>query len=109
MGVGFAGDRRSGHCVRASRPEGRGSRIVIDSGFHVANELREERIRDSLRAYRTRELVALAARDRPSRASTIRRRFALALAALSRRTVAVVRWLDECVAEDLGRQMSPTE
>jgi hypothetical protein len=82
---------------------------VIDSGFHVANELREERIRDSLRAYRSRELAALSAQDRASRTSTVRRRFALALAAVSRGTVTVVRWLDECVADDLGRQMTPTE
>ncbi len=82
---------------------------MIDPGIHVANELREERMRDSLRAYRSRELVALLAEDRASRSSIVRRRIALALAAVSRRTVAIVGWLDECVAEDLGRQMTPSK
>jgi len=82
---------------------------MIDSGIHVADELREQRVRDSLRAYRRHELVALTATHRASRAATVRRRFALALAGVSRRTAAIAGWLDECVAEDLGRQMTPTE
>jgi hypothetical protein len=43
---------------------------------------------------------------RPSRA---RRLTALALAALSRGTAGVVRRLDDCVADDLGRALAPTE
>ena len=41
--------------------------------------------------------------------SHIRRGMALALAALSRGSAAAVRRLDECVADDLGRALAPTE
>jgi hypothetical protein len=43
---------------------------------------------------------------RPSR---VRRLIALAFAALSRGTAAVARRLDDCVADDLGRALAPTE
>jgi len=43
---------------------------------------------------------------RPTRA---RRLTAIALAALSRGTAGVVRRLDDCVADDLGRALAPTE
>jgi hypothetical protein len=82
---------------------------LIGSEFHVANELAEARVRDSLRAYHNRHLVALAAEDRPARRSMVRRPAALLLAVLSRRTAAIVRRLDECVAEDLVRALAPTE
>jgi hypothetical protein len=77
--------------------------------FHLAKELAEERVRDSLRAYDERQLVALATRSRLPRGLFVRRPAALVLAAFSRRTAAVVRRLDECVAEDLGRAMASTE
>ena len=77
--------------------------------FHLGKELAEQRVRDSLRAYDERQLVALATERRPPRGSTARRRGALVLAAFSRRTAVVVRWLDECVAEDLGRAMASIE
>jgi len=76
--------------------------------FHLGKELAEQRVRDSLRAYDDRQLASLAGR-RPPRGSSVRRPAALVLAALSRRTAAVVRRLDECVAEDLGRAMASTE
>jgi len=77
--------------------------------FHLGNELAEQRVRDSLRAYEERQLVALATERRLPRGSFVRRPAALVLAAFSRRTAAVVRRLDECVAEDLGRTMASIE
>ena len=77
--------------------------------FHLARELTEQRVRDSLRAYEERQLVALATPTRLPRGSFVRRPAALVLAAVSRRTVEVVRLLDECVAEDLGRAIGSTE
>ena len=77
--------------------------------FHLGRELADQRVRDSLRAYGERQLAALATASRPPRGSVVRRPAALALAALSRRTAEIVRLLDECVAEDLGRTMTSTE
>ena len=77
--------------------------------FHLGKELAELRVRDSLRAYDERQLASLAAGRRLPPGSSVRRPAALVLAALSRRAVAVVRRLDECVAEDLGRTMSSIE
>ena len=77
--------------------------------FHLGKELADQRVRDSLRAYQERQLVALATPRLLPRGSFLRRPAALVLAAFSRRTAAVVRRLDECVAEDLGRAMASTE
>lgn len=44
-----------------------------------------------------------------TRPSRLRRPAALLLAALSRGTAAAVRRLDDCVADDLGRALAPTE
>ena len=82
---------------------------MIGPEFHLANELAEARIRDGVRAEHNRQLLRLASQDRPARRSFVRRRAALLLAGLSRATVATVRWLDECVAEDLGRALEPAE
>ena len=77
--------------------------------FHLANELADMRVRDSLRAYEERQLVALGTTPRLPRGSFVRRPAALVLAAVSRSTADVVRLLDECVADDLGRSTAPTE
>ena len=98
MGRSSPGDATRGWGVTLIGPE-----------FHVARELREERVRDSLRAYRDRQLIAAAGQDRAARGTFVRRPAALVLAALSRRTAGVVRLLDECVAEDLGRQIALSE
>ena len=45
----------------------------------------------------------------PPRASRFRRPAALVLAAVSRGSAVVVRRLDDCVADDLGRALSPAE
>ena len=72
--------------------------------FHLADELAAER-----RAFDRRQLVALARQDGSSREAAMRRSAARALAAVSRGIGAMVRRLDECVAEDLGRALTPTE
>ncbi len=48
-------------------------------------------------------------RQGPSRATTIRRRAAQLLAAVSRGCAGVVRRLDARVADDLGRTLAPAE
>ncbi len=45
----------------------------------------------------------------PSSPSRLRRATAHGLAAISRGTAAVVRKLDGCIADDLGRSLAPTE
>ncbi len=45
----------------------------------------------------------------PSSSSRLRRSLANSLAAISRGAAAVVRKLDDCVADDLGRSFVPTE
>lgn len=77
--------------------------------FHLADELAAERVRDSLRALDRDQLVALATQDGPSREAAMRRSAARALAAITRGIGSMVRRLDECVAEDLGRALNPTE
>ena len=58
---------------------------------------------------RNRRLVAEFKAGQPARPSRIRRSAALGLAALSRGSAAAVRRLDDCVADDLGRALAPTE
>ena len=67
--------------------------------------------RDRDRDREVRRLLAEARLDRPSRPSRLplRRPAALLLAALSRGSAAAVRRLDDCVADDLGRSLSPTK
>jgi hypothetical protein len=45
----------------------------------------------------------------PSRPSRLRRGTARLLASVSRGTASVVRRLDDCVADDLGRTLAPTD
>ena len=82
---------------------------MIGPEFHLANELAEERVRDGVRAEHNRRLLGLASQDRPARGSFVRRPAALLIAVISRGTVAIVRWLDQCVAEDLGRALDRAE
>ncbi len=65
--------------------------------------------RDREREARRDRLVALARAGRPERPSRLRRPAALILAAVSRGSAVVVRRLDDCVADDLGRSLAPTE
>ena len=85
----------------------------------LANELADIRVRDGLRAEERHRLLAVADESRPRRRRSIerpalwrppvRRPAALLLAAVSRRTAAIVRLLDDCVFEDLGRSLTPNE
>jgi len=70
---------------------------------------RERQMRD--RAYFDEERYALAAASLRGEPRTwhVRRSIARALAVMSRATASVVRHLDECVADDLGRSLAPTE
>ena len=45
---------------------------------------------------------------RPARPSALRRGLANSLAAVARGSASVVRRLDDCVADDLGRSLSPS-
>jgi hypothetical protein len=65
--------------------------------------------RDRDRDREVRRLLAEARFDQPSRPSRLRRPAALLFAALSRGSAAAVRRLDDCVADDLGRSLSPTK
>ena len=51
----------------------------------------------------------LATEGQPSFSSRLRRSLAQVLAAVSRGSAAVVRRLDSCIADDLGRTLAPTE
>jgi hypothetical protein len=57
------------------------------------------------------QLAIEARRTRPSggRRGLVRRPLARGLAALSLGSASIVRRLDECVADDLGRTLAPTE
>jgi len=87
----------------------------------LGNELAEIRVRDALRAAEAHRLLATADEGRPRRRPSIRRPgsqrppvrrpsmrrpVALLLAQLSRRTATLVRLLDDCVFEDLGRSLA---
>jgi len=65
--------------------------------------------RDRDHEIRNRLLLEGAPDDLTSRPSRLRRPVALALAALSRGSAAAVRRLDDCIADDLGRSLAPSE
>jgi hypothetical protein len=64
---------------------------------------------DREREMRRARLVDLVRAGTPEHPSRLRRPAALVVAAVSRGSAAVVRRLDECVADDLGRALAPTE
>jgi hypothetical protein len=65
--------------------------------------------RDREREIRNRLILAQAPDDLTSHPSPLRRPVARALAALSRGSAAAVRRLDDCIADDLGRSLAPSE
>ncbi len=67
--------------------------------------------RDRERGYESEEhrMLMEASALQSSDPSHLRRGMALAFAALSRGSAAAVRRLDECVADDLGRALAPTD
>jgi hypothetical protein len=71
----------------------------------IALDLANERAREVAHD----RLVAEARAGQPARTSIPRRALANAFALISRGSAAAVRRLDECVADDLGRSLAPTE
>ena len=65
--------------------------------------------RDRDHEIRNRLLLAEATDDLTRHPSRLRRPVALLLAALSRGSAAAVRRLDDCIADDLGRSLAPSE
>ena len=77
-----------------------------------ANEIsrdRERRLSKLASFDEERWLLAQSVPPPEARSWHIRRRVAQVLAVASRTTATVVRQLDECVADDLGRSLAPTE
>ena len=75
----------------------------------LAPDLAEHRTRELERSLHHQRLVAKARADRPARRSMVRRPAAQVVAIFSLAAAGVVRHLDECVADDLGRSLAPTE
>jgi hypothetical protein len=71
----------------------------------IALDLAEQRAAEASR-YR---LLAAGLEDGPSIRDRVRRFVARGLAAVSRGAAWVVRRLDDCVADELGRALAPTE
>jgi hypothetical protein len=71
----------------------------------LALSLAQERAAE---ADRYRQLAAAKALE-PSSPSLVRRTLARAVATFSRGSAWVVRRLDACIADDLGRSLAPTE
>lgn len=67
----------------------------------LANERAAEA--DQYRRYATAKALA------PSSPSFLRRSLARAMAAITRGSAGIVRRLDSCMADDLGRSLAPTE
>jgi hypothetical protein len=65
--------------------------------------------RDREREARKHELATLAKAGATPHPSRLRRPAAVAFAAFSRGSAVLVRRLDDCVADDLGRALAPTE
>ncbi len=71
----------------------------------LALSLAQERAEEA----RQNHLAALAAEGRPSSSSVLRRTLARGMAAVSLGSASIVRRLDDCIADDLGRTLAPTE
>jgi hypothetical protein len=65
--------------------------------------------RDREREARKHRLAAQYRAGQPAHPSRLRRPVAIAFAAFSRGSAVLVRRLDDCVADDLGRALAPTE
>lgn len=71
----------------------------------LALDIAQERTREAERRWLETSLAPV----RPSIGARLRRVSAVALASVSRGTASVVRRLDDCVADDLGRTLAPAE
>jgi hypothetical protein len=85
------------------------TKTIGEQAMHPWTMYALEVARDREREARHDRLVALARAGSPERPSRVRRPVALVLAAVSRGSAVVVRRLDDCVADDLGRSLAPTE
>jgi hypothetical protein len=65
--------------------------------------------KDREREQRQRRLLSEVHSAQPAHPSRVRHSAAMALASLSRGSAAAVRRLDDCVADDLGRALAPTD
>jgi hypothetical protein len=75
----------------------------------IALDLARERAEEQARMSERSRLLIDSMPDAGPRAGWIRHPVARVLAAFSRGSAAVVRRLDDCVADDLGRTLAPTE
>ncbi len=75
----------------------------------LTTDFADDRSREIGRTVENHRLVALARAGQPPHRSIVRRPVAQAVAVLSLGAAVVVRRLDECVADDLGRTLAPTE
>ena len=71
----------------------------------LAFDIARQRAAEAEQYYLESQLAAAA----PARSSAARRFAARAVAQFSRGSAWIVRKLDECVADDLGRRLSPAE
>jgi hypothetical protein len=71
----------------------------------LALDIARERSAEAERNYLASQLAAAV----PARTSSVRRLAARLIAAFSRGSASIVRRLDECVADDLGRELAPAE
>lgn len=71
----------------------------------LALDIARQRTREAEQHWLEARMIA----PRPSRASRLRRFAARSFAAGSRVLASIVRRLDECVADDLGRTLAPAE
>ncbi len=74
--------------------------------FQALMATREQELDRDLEHFRLMVEIRAIQERRPSR---VRRLAALGLASVSRGTAVAVRRLDDCVADDLGRSLAPTE
>lgn len=70
----------------------------------IALDVARERTRQAEHRWLEASLI-----ETPERVSTIRRGAARALAAVSIGSASIVRRLDACVADDIGRTLAPAE
>ena len=75
----------------------------------LTSDYAEHRSGEAERTLEHHRLVALARESHRARRLAVRRPAAQAVAILSLATAALVRRLDDCVADDLGRTLAPTE
>ncbi len=75
----------------------------------IALDLARERVDEQIRMNERARLLAEVRSERSSLGLHLRRPAARLVAAFSRGSAAVVRRLDDCVADDLGRSLAPTE